>query len=126
MFGEDAKVTFGGSATNTPDSTSDAEKVGAELTFAGATTLKFDAANFNRNALFTADGLKGQITAGQDVKVTLDGANLTWGAYKLFENFEQGDALKDKLVKGELTAADAWKNQVGDHSRSSRTPKATG
>lgn len=115
VFGEDAKVTFGGSATNTPDSTSDAEKVGAELTFAGATTLKFDAANFNRNALFTADGLKGQITAGQDVKVTLDGANLTWGAYKLFENFKQGDALKDKLVKGELTAADAWKNQVGDH-----------
>lgn len=115
VFGEDAKVTFGGSATNTPDSTSDAEKVGAELTFAGDTTLKFDAANFNRNALFTADGLKGQITAGQDVEVTLDGANLTWGAYKLFENFKQGDALKDKLVKGELTAADAWKNQVGDH-----------
>lgn len=115
VFGEDAKVTFGGPATNTPDSTSDAEKVGAELTFAGDTTLKFDAANFNRNALFTADGLKGQITAGQDVEVTLDGANLTWGAYKLFENFEQGDALKDKLVMGELTAADAWKNQVGDH-----------
>ena len=115
VFGEDAKVTFGGPATNTPDSTSDAEKVGAELTFAGDTTLKFDAANFNRNALFTADGLKGQITAGQDVEVTLDGANLTWGAYKLFENFKQGDALKDKLVKGELTAADAWKNQVGDH-----------
>ena len=107
VFGEDAKVTFGGPATNTPDSTSDAEKVGAELTFAGDTTLKFDAANFNRNALFTADGLKGQITAGQDVEVTLDGANLTWGAYKLFENFEQGDALKDKLVMGELTAADA-------------------
>lgn len=114
VFGEDAKVTFGGPATNTTAGT-DADKVGAELTFAGATTLKFDAANFNRNALFTADGLKGQITAGQDVKVTLDGANLTWGAYKLFENFKQGDALKDKLVKGELTAADAWKNQVGDH-----------
>lgn len=30
VFGEDAKVTFGGPATNTPDSTSDAEKVGAE------------------------------------------------------------------------------------------------
>ena len=115
VFGEDAKVTFGGPATNTPDSTSDAEKVGAELTFAGDTTLKFDAANFNRNALFTADGLKGQITAGQDVEVTLDGANLTWGAYKLFENFEQGDALKDKLVMGELTAAEAWKNQVGNN-----------
>lgn len=114
VFGEDAKVTFGGPATNTTAGT-DADKVGAELTFAGDTTLKFDAANFNRNALFTADGLKGQITAGQDVEVTLDGANLTWGAYKLFENFEQGDALKDKLVKGELTAADAWKNQVGDH-----------
>ena len=115
VFGEDAKVTFGTATKKTADTPSEPEKFGAELTFAGATTLKFDAANFNRNALFTADGLKGQITAGQDVEVTLDGANLTWGAYKLFENFEQGDALKDKLVKGELTAADAWKNQVGDH-----------
>ena len=118
VFGEDAKVTFGGVATTkTADTNPDAQapKYGAQLTFAGDTTLKFDAANFNRNALFTAEGLKGQITAGQDVEVTLDGANLTWGAYKLFENFEQGDALKDKLVKGELTAADAWKNQVGDH-----------
>lgn len=118
VFGEDAKVTFGGVATTkTADTNPDAQapKYGAQLTFAGDTTLKFDAANFNRNALFTADGLKGQITAGQDVEITLDGANLTWGAYKLFENFKQGDALKDKLVKGELTAADAWKNQVGDH-----------
>lgn len=118
VFGADAKVTFGGVATTkTADTNPDAQapKYGAQLTFAGDTTLKFDAANFNRNALFTADGLKGQITAGQDVEVTLDGANLTWGAYKLFENFKQGDALKDKLVKGELTAADAWKNQVGDH-----------
>ena len=118
VFGEDAKVTFGGVATTkTADTNPDAQapKYGAQFTFAGDTTLKFDAANFNRNALFTADGLKGQITAGQDVEVTLDGANLTWGAYKLFENFKQGDALKDKLVKGELTAADAWKNQVGDH-----------
>lgn len=115
VFGEDAKVTFGTATKKTADTPSEPEKFGAELTFAGDTTLKFDAANFNRTALFTAEGLKGQITAGQDVEVTLDGANLTWGAYKLFENFEQGDALKDKLVKGELTAADAWKNQVGDH-----------
>ena len=118
VFGEDAKVTFGGVATTkTADTNPDAQapKYGAQLTFAGDTTLKFDAANFNRTALFTAEGLKGQITAGQDVEVTLDGANLTWGAYKLFENFEQGDALKDKLVKGELTAADAWKDQVGDN-----------
>lgn len=116
VFGEDAKVTFGGTATtNTPDSTSDAEKVGAELTFAGSTTLKFDATNFNRNALFTAEGLKGKITTGEQATVTLDGANLTWGAYKLFENFEQEEALKDKLQKGDLSAADAWKNQVGDN-----------
>lgn len=115
VFGEDAKVTFGTATKKTADTPSEPEKFGAELTFAGDTTLKFDAANFNRTALFTADGLKGQITAGQDVEVTLDGANLTWGAYKLFENFEQGDALKDKLVMGELTATDAWKNQVGDH-----------
>lgn len=81
VFGEDAKVTFGGVATTkTADTNPDAQapKYGAQLTFAGDTTLKFDAANFNRNALFTADGLKGQITAGQDVEVTLDGANLTW------------------------------------------------
>lgn len=115
VFGEDAKVTFGTATKKTADTPSEPEKFGAELTFAGDTTLKFDAANFNRNALFTADGLKGQITAGQDVEVTLDGANLTWGAYKLFENFEQGDALKDKLVMGELTAAEAWKNQVGNN-----------
>lgn len=118
VFGEDAKVTFGGSATNTPDSTSDAEKVGAELTFAGDTTLKFDAANFNRTALFTAEGLKGKIT--NNGKVTLDGDNLTWGAYKLFENFEQKDAFttaegKENLLVGNLTAADAWKNQVGNN-----------
>ena len=114
VFGEDAKVTFGGTATtNTPDSTSDAEKVGAKLTFAGDTTLKFDAANFNRNALFTAEGLKGKITTGEQATVTLDGANLTWGAYKLFENFSREDALK--LEKGELTAADAWKNQVSNN-----------
>ena len=123
VFGEDAKVTFGTATKKTADTPSEPEKFGAELTFAGATTLKFDAANFNRNALFTADGLKGQITAGQDVEVTLDGANLTWGAYKLFENFEQGDALKDKLVKGELTAADAWKNQVGDHFEIKQNPE---
>lgn len=126
VFGEDAKVTFGGVATTkTADTNPDAQapKYGAQLTFAGDTTLKFDAANFNRNALFTADGLKGQITAGQDVEVTLDGANLTWGAYKLFENFKQGDALKDKLVKGELTAADAWKNQVGDHFEIKQNPE---
>ena len=83
VFGEDAQVTFGGVATTkTADTNPDAQapKYGAQLTFAGDTTLKFDAANFNRNALFTAEGLKGQITAGQDVEVTLDGANLTWGA----------------------------------------------
>lgn len=123
VFGEDAKVTFGTATKKTADTPSEPEKFGAELTFAGDTTLKFDAANFNRTALFTADGLKGQITAGQDVEVTLDGANLTWGAYKLFENFEQGDALKDKLVKGELTAADAWKNQVGDHFEIKQNPE---
>ena len=115
VFGEDAKVTFGGPATNTTAGT-DADKVGAELTFAGATTLKFDAANFNRNALFTAEGTKGKIT--NNGKVTLDGDNLTWGAYKLFENFEQKDAFttaegKENLLVGNLTAADAWKMRGG-------------
>ncbi len=120
VFGEDAKVTFGGVATTkTADTNPDAQapKYGAQLTFAGDTTLKFDAANFNRTALFTAEGLKGKLT--NNGKVTLDGENLTWGAYKLFENFEQKDAFttekgKENLLVGKLTAADAWKNQVGD------------
>lgn len=121
VFGEDAKVTFGGVATTkTADTNPDAQapKYGAQLTFAGDTTLKFDAANFNRTALFTAEGLKGKIT--NNGKVTLDGDNLTWGAYKLFENFEQKDAFtteegKENLLVGNLTAADAWKNQVGNN-----------
>lgn len=121
VFGEDAKVTFGCVATTkTADTNPDAQapKYGAQLTFAGDTTLKFDAANFNRTALFTAEGLKGKIT--NNGKVTLDGDNLTWGAYKLFENFEQKDAFttaegKENLLVGNLTAADAWKNQVGNN-----------
>lgn len=114
VFGEDAKVTFGGPATNTTAGT-DADKVGAELTFAGATTLKFDAANFNRNALFTAEGTKGKIDATGTIN--LEGSNLTWGAYKLFENFDQSGIAENKLTftDGKLTAADAWKNQVGDN-----------
>lgn len=114
VFGEDAKVTFGGPATNTTAGT-DADKVGAELTFAGATTLKFDAANFNRNALFTAEGTKGKIDATGTIN--LEGSNLTWGAYKLFENFDQSSIAENKLTftDGKLTAADAWKNQVGDN-----------
>lgn len=118
VFGEDAKVTFGGAATSTTadtDATPPEVKYGAKLNFAGNTTLKFDAANFNRTALFTAESTnKGQITAGDGTKIKLDGANLTWGAYKLFENFEHA-GLKDKLEKGDLTAAEAWKNQVGNN-----------
>lgn len=118
VFGEDAKVTFGTATKKTAAPPSEPEKFGAELTFAGDTTLKFDAANFNRTALFTAEGLKGKLT--NNGKVTLDGENLTWGAYKLFENFEQKDAFttekgKENLLVGKLTAADAWKNLVGDH-----------
>lgn len=114
VFGEDAKVTFGGPATNTTAGT-DADKVGAELTFAGATTLKFDAANFNRNALFTAEGTKGKIDATGTIN--LEGSNLTWGAYKLFENFDQSGIAKEELTftDGKLTAADAWKNQIGNN-----------
>lgn len=115
VFGEDAKVTFGGAATSTTAGT-DANKIGAELTFAGATTLKFDAANFNRNALFTAEGTKGKIDGTG--KIDLEGSNLTWGAYKLFENFDQSGLTgltEGKVTNSKLTAADAWKNQVGDN-----------
>jgi len=114
VFGEDAKGTFGGPAPE-PTPGTDADKVGAELTFAGATTLKFDAANFNRNALFTAEGTKGKIDATGTIN--LEGSNLTWGAYKLFENFDQSGIAKEELTftDGKLTAADAWKDQVGDN-----------
>lgn len=122
VFGEDAKVTFGGAATSTTAGT-DADNVGAELTFAGATTLKFDAANFNRNALFTAEGTKGKIDATGTIN--LEGSNLTWGAYKLFENFDQSGITKEELTftDGKLTAADAWKNQVGDHFEIKQNPE---
>ena len=121
VFGEDAKVTFG-AATSTTAGT-DADNVGAELTFAGATTLKFDAANFNRNALFTAEGTKGKIDATGTIN--LEGSNLTWGAYKLFENFDQSGIAKEELTftDGKLTAADAWKNQVGDHFEIKQNPE---
>lgn len=115
VFGEDAKVTFGTATKKTADPPSEPEKFGAELTFAGDTTLKFDAANFNRNALFTAEGTKGKIDATGTIN--LEGSNLTWGAYKLFENFDQSGIAENKLTftDGKLTAADVWKNQVGDN-----------
>ena len=115
VFGEDAKVTFGTATKKTANTPSEPEKFGAELTFAGDTTLKFDAANFNRNALFTAEGTKGKIDATGTIN--LEGSNLTWGAYKLFENFDQSGIAKEKLTftDGKLTAADAWKDQVGDN-----------
>lgn len=115
VFGEDAKVTFGTATKKTADTPSEPEKFGAELTFAGDTTLKFDAANFNRNALFTAEGTKGKIDATGTIN--LEGSNLTWGAYKLFENFDQSGIAKEELTftDGKFTAADAWKDQVGDN-----------
>lgn len=115
VFGEDAKVTFGTATKKTADTPSEPEKFGAELTFAGDTTLKFDAANFNRTALFTAEGTKGKIDATG--KINLEGSNLTWGAYKLFENFDQSGIAKEELTftDGKLTAAGAWKDQVGDN-----------
>ena len=115
VFGEDAKVTFGTATKKTAAPPSEPEKFGAELTFAGDTTLKFDAANFNRTALFTAEGTKGKIDATGTIN--LEGSNLTWGAYKLFENFDQSGIAENKLTftDGKLTAADAWKNQVGDN-----------
>lgn len=116
VLGEKAVVTFGtagtsgstGSGTATADA---ADQTGAKLTFAGDTTLKFDASRFNQSALFTAEGAKGEITADGTIK--LEGANLTWGAYKLFDNFDQ-NALDGKfdLDSSDFTASDAWKDQV--------------
>lgn len=122
VLGEKAVVTFGtagtsgstGSGTATADA---ADQTGAKLTFASDTTLKFDASRFNQSALFTAEGAKGEIKFnGNDDKIKLEGANLTWGAYKLFDNFDQS-ALEGKFDLGssDFTASDAWKNQVGNN-----------
>lgn len=118
VLGEKAVVTFGtagtsgstGSVTATADA---ADQTGAKLTFAGDTTLKFDASRFNQSALFTAEGAKGAIDG--DGEITLDGANLTWGAYKLFDNFDQSGLTQEQFKEGALSASDAWKNQVGDN-----------
>ena len=113
VLGEKAVVTFGTAGTSTTSDTT--VQTGAQLTFAGDTTLKFDASRFNQSALFTAEGAKGAINFnGNDQdKIKLEGSNLTWGAYKLFDNFDQS-ALKDKfdLSSSDFTASDAWKDQV--------------
>ncbi len=117
VLGEKAVVTFGTAGTSGNSGTSTtadaADKTGAKLTFAGDTTLKFDASRFNQSALFTAEGAKGAIDG--DGEITLDGANLTWGAYKLFDNFDQSGLTQEQLKEGVLSASDAWKDQVGDN-----------
>ena len=107
VLGESANVTFGGSSTK-KDATQDG---GASLTFKGDSTLKFDAAKLNKNALFVAEGKTGTLTTN-GAKVNVNATNLSWGRYNLFENFE-GNVAEGTFEKGDLTASDMWKDQLG-------------
>ena len=49
---------------------------GASLAFAGESTLKFDASSLSANALFTAEGKQGKLTA-TDAKVNIEASNLS-------------------------------------------------
>ena len=125
VFGEDAKVTFGGPATNTTAGT-DADKVGAELTFAGATTLKFDAANFNRNALFTAEGTKGKIDATGTINLK---APTSPGVPTSFSRTLTSPASLKKSSPSRTASSPPptpGRTRSATISRSSRTPTATG
>ena len=109
-LGESAKVTFGGKDTNNTT-----KHDGASLTFTGTTTLQFDAAKMNKNALFVADGHQGKLTVTQGSKVNVEASNLSWGRYQLFENFD-GKGSVDKnafMTEGnKLTAAGMWAEQL--------------
>lgn len=109
-LGESAKVTFGGKETNNTT-----KHDGASLTFTGTTTLQFDAAKMNKNALFVADGHQGKLTVTQGSKVNVEASNLSWGRYQLFENFD-GKGSVDKnafMTEGnKLTAAGMWAEQL--------------
>ena len=109
-LGESAKVTFGGNETNNTT-----KHDGASLTFTGTTTLQFDAAKMNKNALFVADGHQGKLTVTQGSKVNVEASNLSWGRYQLFENFD-GKGSVDKnafMTEGnKLTAAGMWAEQL--------------
>lgn len=109
-LGESAKVTFGGKDTNNTT-----KQDGASLTFTGTTTLQFDAAKMNKNALFVADGHQGKLTVTQGSKVNVEASNLSWGRYQLFENFD-GKGSVDKnafMTEGnKLTAAGMWAEQL--------------
>lgn len=111
MLGESAKVTFGEATGNTSTSKDAIQDGGASLTFKGESTLKFDAAKLNKNALFVAEGKTGTLTT-TDAKVNVNAMNLSWGRYNLFENFE-GNVAEGTFEKGNLTASDMWKDQLG-------------
>lgn len=111
VLGESAKVIFGEAAGNTTTSKDATQDGGASLTFKGNSTLKFDAAKLNKNALFVAEGKTGTLTT-TDAKVNVNATNLSWGRYNLFENFE-GPVAEGTFEKGDLTASDMWKDQLG-------------
>lgn len=80
---------------------------GASLAFASESTLKFDASSLSANALFTAEGKQGKLTA-TDAKVNIEASNLSWGRYYLFENFDTEGVTKENFVTedGKLVVAD--------------------
>ena len=93
--------------------TASGEREGASLAFASESTLKFDASSLSANALFTAEGKQGKLTA-TDAKVNIEASNLSWGRYYLFENFDTEGVTKENFVTedGKLVVADKWSEQL--------------
>lgn len=111
-LGETGRLTLGTGTTST--AADPATQKGAQLTFAGTSTLKFDAAGFGQGALITADGKPGKLTAQNGAKVNLEADNLSWGRYNLFENFES-EGVTDKTftaAEGALKANKVWAEQL--------------
>ena len=106
-LGENAKINIGANAKGTSD------KEGAQVTFDGQSTLKFDAKDFKQSALFTAKDKRGTLTA-TNANVAIEAKNLSWGVYKLFDNFDTVGVTDQTFTaeEGKLTAGDAWKDQV--------------
>lgn len=106
-LGDKAMVNIGANAKGASD------KEGAQVTFDGQSTLKFDAKDFKQSALFTAKDKRGTLTA-TNANVALEAKNLSWGVYKLFDNFDTVGVTDQTFTaeEGKLTAGDAWKDQV--------------
>lgn len=106
-IGEKGAINIGRDAQASKD------KEGAQLTFAGESTLKFDASAMGHNAIIVAEGKKGTLTA-TGAKVNLEAKNLSWGRYYLFDNFKTEGVTENTFVADpeKLAATKVWADQI--------------